>query len=182
MVEIFLAMPECRRAARLQEHAAANVIPAEITMRARDVMTTGVVTVPPDMPAADAARLMRGRRIHHLLVKDGAVRVGIVSDRDLGGRLSATATGSRLVGNLMSPDVVTVDGNATVREIANVMRGRSIGCVVVTDRERTVGVVTVSDLLALMGRGVTRPIEHNTRRALHHRTTHRRKAVGTGLW
>jgi len=175
-------MPEIRRAASLQAHTAANVIPAEMTMRARDVMTTGVVTVPRDTRAAEAAALMHGRRIHHLVVTDKSVWAGIVSDRDLGGRLSATATGSRSVGDLMSPDVVTVDGNATVREIANVMHGRSIGCVVVTDRDRTVGLITVSDLLALIGRGVTRPIQHNTRRALHHRTTHRHKAVPTGVW
>ena len=64
-------------------------------MRARDVMTTAVLSVSPNTSAAGAARLMRGRRIHHLLVKDGALRAGIVSDRDLGGRLSATATGDR---------------------------------------------------------------------------------------
>ena len=151
-------------------------------MRALDVMTTGIVSVSRETQAADAARLMRERRIHHLLVKDGSVRAGIVSDRDLGGRLSATVTGSRTVGRVMSPHVVTVDAHATVRQIANVMRGRTIGCVVVTDHERTVGFITSSDLLALIGRGVTHPVEHSGRRMLHHRTTHRHKAVGSGVW
>jgi CBS domain-containing protein len=145
-------------------------------------MTTGIVTVSPETPAADAARLMRGRRIHHLLVKNGSIRMGIVSDRDLGGRLSATATGHRTVGSLMSPDVVTVDVNATVRQIANVMRGRSIGCVVVADGDRTVGLITVSDLLELIGRGVTHPVEYRQRPALHHRTTHKHRHVAAGSW
>jgi len=145
-------------------------------------MTTGIVAVSPETPAADAARLMRGRRIHHVLVKSGSIRMGIVSDRDLGGRLSATATGSRTVGSLMSPDVVTVDANATVRQIANVMRGRSSDCVVVVDGSRTLGLITVSDLLALIGRGVTRPIEHSERHALHHRTTHKHRCTAAGSW
>lgn len=150
-------------------------------MRARDVMTTRVLTVTPNTPAADAARLMRGRRIHHLLVKDGAVRAGIVSDRDLGGRLSATSIGDRTVASLMTPKVVTVDANATIRQIANVMRGRSIGCVVVTDRNRTAGLITISDLLELIGRGAERPVENNQRRPLHHRAPHRPRAR-SGVW
>jgi CBS domain-containing protein len=150
-------------------------------MRARDVMTTGVLSVSPTTSAASAARLMRGRRIHHLLVKDGALRAGIVSDRDLGGRLSATATGDRTVASLMTPKVVTVDANATIRQIANVMRGRSIGCVVVTERDRTVGLITISDLLELVGRGSERPMQRNERRPLHHRSPHRPRAR-FGMW
>jgi CBS domain-containing protein len=150
-------------------------------MRARDVMTTGVLSVSPNTSAAGAARLMRGRRIHHLLVKDGALRAGIVSDRDLGGRLSATATADRTVASLMTPKVVTVDANATIRQIANVMRGRSIGCVVVTERERTVGLITISDLLELIGRGSERPVQNNQRRPLHHRAPHRPRAR-FGVW
>jgi len=150
-------------------------------MRARDVMTTGVLSISPNTSAASAARLMRGRRIHHLLVKDGSVRAGIVSDRDLGGRLSATATGERTVASLMTPTVVTVDANATIRQIANVMRGRSIGCVVVTERDRTVGVITISDLLELIGRGAERPVKNTERRALHHRAPHRPRAR-FGVW
>lgn len=150
-------------------------------MRARDVMTIGVLTVSPNASAAAAARLMRGRRIHHLLVKDGSLRAGIVSDRDLGGRLSATATGDRTVASLMTPKVVTVDANATVRQIANVMRGRSIGCVVVTERDRTVGLITISDLLQLIGRASERPVEKSKRHALHHRAPHR-PGARFGVW
>lgn len=150
-------------------------------MRARDVMTAGVLTVSPNTSAAGAARLMRSRRIHHLLVKDGAGRAGIVSDRDLGGRLSATATRDRTVAALMTPKVVTVDTNATIRQIANVMRGRSIGCVVVTERNRTVGLITISDLLELIGRGSERPMQRNERRPLHHRVPHRSRAQ-FGVW
>jgi CBS domain-containing protein len=150
-------------------------------MRARDVMTRKVLTVAPTTPAAEAARLMRGQRIHHLLVKNGAARAGIVSDRDLGGRFSGTATGERTVASLMTPKVITVDANATVRQIANVMRGRSIGCVVVTEGDRTVGLITISDLLELFGRGSERPVESNRRHTIHHRVPHRHRAQ-SGAW
>jgi acetoin utilization protein AcuB len=145
-------------------------------------MTTGILTVSPKTPGFEALQLMRQERIHHLLVKDGSTRVGIVSERDLGGRQAASVARDKSVGDLMTSHVVTVDANATPREIANVMRGRSIGCVVVTERGRTVGLITVSDLLTLVGRGVVKPVTESRRRDLHHRTLHRRQTAASGRW
>lgn len=151
-------------------------------MRARDVMTPGVLTVASNTPAPEAVQLMRQKRIHHLLVKDGSIRIGIISDRDLGGRQAPTITRDKTVGDLMTPHVITVDANATPRQIANLMRGRSIGCVVVTEHGRTVGLITVADLLELLGRGSARPLTEARRRDLHHRTPHRRSIGPSGLW
>ena len=151
-------------------------------MRARDVMTTSVLSVTSNTPAPDAVQLMREKRIHHLLVKDGSARIGIVSDRDLGGRQAPRATLEKTVGDVMTPHVVSVDANATPRQIANVMRGRSIGCVIVTEHGRTVGLITVSDLLDLLGRGAARPLSEARRRDLHHRTPHRQKTRPNGMW
>jgi CBS domain-containing protein len=81
----------------------------------------------------------------------------------------------------MRPGVVTVDRGTTVRKVANLMRGRSAGCVLVTSRSRIVGIITVSDLLDLIGRGADRP-NPAERRGLHHRTPHRRKSSSFGVW
>ena len=61
------------------------------------------------------------------------------------------------------------------------MRGRSIGCVVVTDRGRVVGIVTVADLLELVGRGSDRPMTTTKRWTLRHRTPHRKRHAATGV-
>ncbi len=51
--------------------------------RVRDAMTEGVVTVAPDSSIAEAARLMRERNIHCLVVMKGTDLVGIVTATDL---------------------------------------------------------------------------------------------------
>ena len=56
----------------------------------------------------------------------------------------------------MTAPAVTVEPTTTVRQAANVMRGRSIGCLVVVESGRAIGIVTVSDLLELVGRGLDR--------------------------
>jgi acetoin utilization protein AcuB len=151
-------------------------------MRAREVMTKGVVAVSPGTSAEDAWQLMRSESIHHLLVGSMSKPVGVVSSRDLGGRAGAVVRRTRTVSELMAPDVVMVKENDPIRKIANVMRGRSIGCVIVTDGRRATGIITVSDLLELLGRGSDRPLGLTERRPLHHRVPHRKTASGTGVW
>jgi len=51
--------------------------------RVRQWMTTEVITVPPSMPATEAAQTMLDRNFRHLPVVDGGRPVGILSMRDL---------------------------------------------------------------------------------------------------
>jgi acetoin utilization protein AcuB len=118
---------------------------------------------------------MARTKIHHLMVKDGSTLVGVVSDRDLGGRRAGSIRHGLVIADVMTRGVVAVDRTATIRRIANVMRGRSIGCVAVTSGGRVVGIITVSDVLALLGRGAARPVSAAERGALRHRP-HRKKS------
>lgn len=52
-------------------------------MDVADIMTTEVVTVPQEDSVAVAARVMRNKRLHHLLVTDEDEIVGILSSFDL---------------------------------------------------------------------------------------------------
>jgi acetoin utilization protein AcuB len=151
-------------------------------MRVEDVMTRGIQTVSPETSAEDAWNLMRTRRIHHLVVIDGPRVVGILSDRDAGGPRGASLRKNRVVGDLMTDRVVTVPPATTIRRAANVMRGRSIGCVVVADRTRPMGIVTVADLLDLLGRGIERTVSSTTRRTLQHRVPHKKQVGGRAAW
>jgi len=152
-------------------------------MRLRDVMSERVKTVPAAATADHAWALMRTHRIHHLVVMEGRDIVGVVSDRDLGGRRGATVRSHRIVSELMTERVVTADPDLTVRQAANLMRGRSIGCLIVTAPAGNIlGVVTTADLLDLIGKGAERPIVTNTRWALRHRVPHRKQALAAGAW
>ena len=70
-------------------------------MRVFEVMTEGVQTVPPTMPASDAWELMRRQRIHHLVVTHGSDIVGVLSERDTGSRLGARARIGHTVADFM---------------------------------------------------------------------------------
>lgn len=151
-------------------------------MRVRDVMSTKVRTVAATVPAQDAWDLMRAERIHHLVVTDGKRIAGIVSDRDTGGPRGAAVRAGREIGELMTANVVTVPPDTPVKKIANLMRGRSIGCVVAVEKGRSVGIVTTSDLLEWLGRGAIRPTPQAKRPALNYRAPHRKRHKAYGVW
>jgi predicted transcriptional regulator len=151
-------------------------------MRVQDVMTEGVKTIAPTASAEDASRLMRLHGIHHLVVTRVNRVVGVLSDRDAGGRRGAAIRMNKNVADLMTAPAVTVEPTTTVRQAANMMRGRSIGCVVVVESGHIVGIVTVSDLLELVGRGLDRGAVTSTRWTLNHRAAHRKSRGVVGAW
>ena len=148
-------------------------------MRVFEVMTEGVRTVPPSLPATDAWQLMRTAGIHHLVVTSGRRIVGILSDRDAGGRAGAPVRAGRSVADLMTRGVVTIQTDETVGRAANVMHGRTIGCLPVLAGRKLVGIVTTADLLEAIGAGGDRrpKIERHT---LSHRVAHTKQHRGAG--
>lgn len=126
-------------------------------MRLRDVMSGEVITIGADDPAGVARTTMRQQRIRHLVVLEGTRLVGVVSERDLGGTKRAASGRVLSVRDVMTADPVSASPATTLRQAANLMRGRSIGSLVVVDNGRVAGIVTTTDLLDQLGRGATRP-------------------------
>ncbi len=143
-------------------------------MRLEEIMTTNVETAAPGDQAEDAWRRMRDSRIHHLAVVEGGKVVGVISGRDLGGPRSSALRTDRTVRDLMTHRTVSAKPTTTLRQAANLMRGYSVGCLPVLDGGRLRGIVTVSDLLELLGRGVERPVETTQRKTLKDRGPRRR--------
>lgn len=143
-------------------------------MRVYEVMSKSVETVHPQVAASEAKARMRNRRIRHLVVTRGGALQGIVSERDLGGAKLPKTLGAWTVGDLMTAPVVTVTSRTPVRRAAALMKGRSMGSLVVTSANGNVaGIVTVSDLLDMIAK---RPAE------LSKRDAHLRRAKIAARW
>jgi acetoin utilization protein AcuB len=139
-------------------------------MRVQDVMTPKVETIPAAASAEVAWQKMVRKRIHHLVVTEDSRIVGILSDRDLGGARQERQRRGRSVAELMSANAVTASADMTLRKAANLMRGRSLGCLPVVDDGHLKGIITVTDLLEMLGRGAMRPIERSERWTLRKRS------------
>jgi len=132
-------------------------------------MNTNVRTIGPDQPADAAWELMRQHSIHHLVVVEKGEPLGVVSARDLGGRSGPSVRKGRSVLDLMSPQLVSAKPDTSVKQAANLLRGHGIGCIPVMDGGKLKGIVTVSDLLELLGRGTDKPTARTERAILSRR-------------
>ncbi len=146
-------------------------------MRLREIMSSPVSVAAPDDPAEAVWNRMRTEGIHHLVVRDARELLGVVSSRDLGGPGGKSARKHLAIGELMVTDLVTATPDTTVRQAANLLRGRSIGCLPVLEGTRLVGMVTVSDLLELLGKGAERPVPKSTRWTMRDRGPRHQKEV-----
>jgi CBS domain-containing protein len=138
-------------------------------MRLSEIMSKNVRTIGPADSAELAWDRMNMHRIHHLVVVRDREIVGIITDRDLGSAHGGEVREGRSVRDLMTPAVTTATPDLTVREAANLMRGPRAASLPVVDRGKLVGIVTVWDLLELIGRGADRPVAHPNRWTMKNR-------------
>ena len=140
-------------------------------MKARDVMTTTVISVAAEASVEDATNLMLTYRISGLPVTDaGEKLVGLISEGDLMRRVQDengprrswwiqlfgnidqspeefVKARSRRVSDVMTRQVVSVDEDTSVGEIARLIEKHRIKRVPITRDGKTVGIVSRANLL-----------------------------------
>lgn len=121
-----------------------------MSLTVRDIMARDLVTVRPHETARHAYRLMRDHRFRHLPVVEDGRLVGILSDRDLRPVLLSPTLARARVRELMSEDLTTIGPDAPVEEAASLLVVKRIGCLPVVETGRLVGIVTETDLLAVL--------------------------------
>ncbi len=143
-------------------------------MRAKDIMTTGVVTITPDEKIEAIAKLLFEKHVSAVPVvhADGRV-VGIVSDTDLTRRVAGWPTPhqskwsvwlrspaelatqiKKAVGqcaaDIMTTSVVTIHEDMLVRDIAELLAERHLRRVPVVKDGKLVGIVSRADLVQIL--------------------------------
>jgi len=139
------------RGERMDGNAGGRGQPRRGAERARDIMTENPEAVTPSTTLGEVARRMAELDVGILpVVDDPEVRRlrGVVTDRDLVVRGMARGLGdSATVAECMTPNVSTVNRNASVRQVMDVMRREQVRRVPVTDGEgRLVGIIAQADL------------------------------------
>jgi len=125
----------------------------------RDYMHPGVITCQPDASLGQVAVMLVQHHVHSLVVIDRDGRpIGILTDFDLlaGEWLSADkesleAMRKLTAGDLMSTPVEMIDANQPVSEAARRMHEEMIRRLIVTDKGKMVGAISVSDIIASLG-------------------------------
>lgn len=146
-------------------------------MRARELMSTPVVTIHPEASVKDVAELMVARSVSGIPVVDRAGSlVGIVSESDFMEKLEGTMedetetglprlltvvakvvdgtrkAGARSVADLMTTRVVGAGPEVSVQDLVHLMITYDINRIPIVETGRLVGIVTRADILRTLVR------------------------------
>jgi len=155
-------------------------------MKARDVMTSAVVSVSPDTPIGDIAKILREHGVSAVPVVDNAgAPIGMVSEGDLIGRdgadrearrdwwltmlaegetlnadfLAAVRAPERRARDVMTAPVVAAGEETEVTEIARLLTAHRIKRVPVLRDGRIVGIVSRADLVRALAETKSEPTD-----------------------
>ena len=112
----------------------------------KDFMTTNVITVNFQSTVLEAAKLMHQQDVGDLVVMDGVVAKGIVTERDLVRRVMAQKKPLETkVFEVMSDPLITIEDEASLRDAARKMVKYKIRRLPVTNKNVLVGIIATSD-------------------------------------
>jgi len=112
----------------------------------KDFMTTNVITIGVNETVLYAAKLMHQQDVGDLVIMEGNVPKGIVTERDLVRRVMALKKPLETkVSEIMSDPLITIEDQASIREAARKMVKYKIRRLPVTKNAALVGIIVASD-------------------------------------
>ena len=101
----------------------------------------------------EAADLMNSNRVGCLVILDGEVPIGIVTERDIVRRVVAKKLPlDSKVSEIMSTSLITLDLDASLKEAAKLMSSNKIRRFPVLKQNKLVGIVVASDFVRNLGK------------------------------
>lgn len=118
------------------------------TLKAKDIMTKKVASVLPSTSIIEAAQIMQKHNIGSIPVVDNNNIVGIITDRDIVVRNIAHGNDpkSTPVSDVMTTNVLTVDQDSNIKEVAAKMAANQIRRIPVVDNNKLVGILAIGDI------------------------------------
>ncbi|WP_027670968.1 CBS domain-containing protein [Rheinheimera baltica] len=128
------------------------------------LMSPNPVSVSPDDSLAVVKQIFDHVKFHHLLVVEGSVLLGVLSDRDLFKALSPylgtaaettrdLASLNKKAHQVMRRKPVTLQGQANVKDAVHLFNTEGVSCIVVVDNQnRPQGILSWRDIIRALDR------------------------------
>lgn len=108
-----------------------------------------VYSISPNQKIFEALQVMAEKEVGALLVIEGESLVGIISERDYARKVALEGKSSKesLVREIMSPNVVYVEIDATTDECMALMINKKVRHLPVFDKGKLAGVISIGDVV-----------------------------------
>jgi CBS domain-containing protein len=117
--------------------------------KTREIMSSYLETISAGDSVKNAAARMRAFGLGCLLVRDDQELVGVITDRDVAVRVTASGKNARTtaVSEVMSPGIICCNEDQEVEEVGRMMEINQLHRLVLIDREgHPTGIISLGDL------------------------------------
>jgi len=111
-----------------------------------------IVSIDSKSKVKEAARMMVEKGIGSLIANRDGLPFGIITERDLMEKIVAEGVDPAkiTVGEVMTAPLTTIDAAASIVDVARRMMEKQVKRLIVTDREKIIGIVSQTDLVQHM--------------------------------
>lgn len=118
-------------------------------MKLNDIINKNLIVCDVDDNISSVSDKMRDNDIGFIPVVDNGHIVGVITDRDIACRIFSNNDVDCNIVNYMSRDIVSVDINDDILSVLNKMKKYRIKRILVSDCNKVVGVLSISDLIVI---------------------------------
>jgi CBS domain-containing protein len=131
----------------VREHADANMTTRVVV---RDIMNSPVVSASPQDSVHDIAQKMKSEKIGSIIVMDKDKPVGLVTDYDIVTQgVAKDVKPSALKASDVMQELHTIESQESITEAARLLRKHGIKRLGVIYKDRLVGIISASDVIAV---------------------------------
>jgi predicted transcriptional regulator len=131
----------------VREHADANMTTRVVV---RDIMNSPVVSASPQDSVHDIAQKMKSEKIGSIIIMDKDKPVGLVTDYDIVTQgVAKDVKPSALKASDVMQDLHTIESQESITEAARLLRKHGIKRLGVIYKDRLVGIISASDVIAV---------------------------------
>ncbi|MFN6481026.1 chloride channel protein [Nostoc sp. DedQUE07] len=116
-------------------------------LSAVDVMQRRVETLSSQMSTDEAVQAFSDSRHRNFPVLENGKVVGIVTQEDLVSIASQQSGKDTTIGEIMTPEPVTVNPTATLAHVLHILNRYHLSCLPVTENRKLIGIITRSDII-----------------------------------
>lgn len=115
------------------------------SMKVKDIMTKNLITCDSDNSIHQISQKMKEFDIGFMIIVHNDKIEGVITDRDI--VIEMIANYDHKVKDYIQKHVETIDYNQTIDDALNIMKDKKIKRLLVTDKTRVVGVLSIADIL-----------------------------------
>ncbi len=130
----------------VREHADANMTTRVVV---RDIMNSPVISAAPGDSISSVAKRMKSERIGSIVIMEHDKPVGLVTDFDIVVNGVAKGDASKLKAKDVMQDLHTIESEESITEAARLLRRHNIKRLGVVYKNRLVGIISASDVIAV---------------------------------